>query len=186
MKKSKGRLFVISSPSGGGKTTVIKELIKRSSDLYYSVSATTRSPRKGERDGIDYFFLGEETFFQKIEQEAFVEWAKVHGEYYGTLWSQIERCLKEGKRVLLDMDVQGGLNLKKTRSDAVLIFLLPPSMELLEKRLLERGTESHEDLTKRLRTARKEMKIADEYDFQVINDKLEDTVEELRAIIQSF
>jgi len=186
MNAVKGRLFVLSSPSGGGKTTVIKALLETNTDLYYSVSATTRPPRKGEKDGEDYFFLDRETFCRKIEQKAFVEWAVVHDQYYGTLWSQIDQLLREGKKILLDTDVQGGLNLKKKKSDAVLIFLLPPSMRVLETRLTGRGTESSEALAKRLRIAQKEIQIADEYDFQVINNRLEDTVQEVKAIVQGY
>ena len=184
MKKLEGRLFVLSSPSGGGKTTVIKELMKKNLDLYYSVSATTRLPRKGEKEGIHYFYLDEDTFQRKIEEKAFIEWARVHGHYYGTLWSQVEQHLDAGRKVLLDTDVQGGLNLKKKRPDAVLIFLLPPSMKVLEARLSERGTESRDDLLKRLHGAQREIEIADAYDFQVINDELENTVQEITTIIK--
>ena len=184
MDVSEGMLFVISSPSGGGKSTVIKELWKRNVGFSYSVSATTRPPRRREKEGIDYFFLDEETFWKKIEENAFVEWAKVHGYYYGTLRSQVDRYLSKGRKVLLDIDVQGGLSLKKTRPQTVLIFLLPPSMKVLEKRLQERGTDTEEIMSKRLNIARKELEMADRYDFHVINDKLEDTVEEIQAIIQ--
>ncbi len=179
------RLFVISSPSGGGKTTIVKELRKEGFDFAYSISATTRPPRKGEKDGVDYIFLDQKTFLKQIKEGAFLEWAKVHGYYYGTLKEQIDRYLSEGKRVLLDIDVQGGLHLKNTRSDTVLIFLAPPAIEVLEERLKKRGTESSEVIKRRLEIAKKELQMADQYDFQVINDNLKDTVKEVKAIIQA-
>lgn len=182
----KGRLFVLSSPSGGGKSTVIRKLRKMDGDLCYSVSATTRPPRAGEKEGLDYFFLAEKIFRRKMKEGAFVEWAKVHGFYYGTLRDQIERYFETGKNILLDIDVRGGLNLKKNYPESVLIFLLPPSIKVLEDRLRKRGTEKNGTLKKRLTTARKEIEIADQYDFQVVNDKLDDTVKEVRAIIQKY
>ena len=180
------RLFVISSPSGGGKTTILKELKKEGFDFAYSISATTRPPRKGEKNGVDYFFLDETTFLKQIKEGAFLEWAKVHGYYYGTLKSQVDRYLSEGKRILLDIDVQGGLRLKNARSDTVLIFLSPPSIEVLEERLKKRGTESTEVIEKRLEIAKKELQMAEKYDFKIVNDNLKDTVEKVKTIIQSF
>jgi guanylate kinase len=177
---------VLSSPSGGGKTTIIKTLRAEFPNLSYSVSATTRPPRKGEKDGVDYFFLDSKSFRQKIAQQAFVEWAIVHGEYYGTLKSQIDPFLRQGKHVILDTDVQGGLNLKKLRSDVVLIYLLPPSMRVLKERLFERGTETSANLEKRLGVAQQENRMADAYDYIVINDRLEKAVEEIKTIIQEY
>jgi len=184
MCDSKKRLFVLSSPSAGGKTTLIKAVMNNMRNLSYSVSATTRPPREGEKEGVDYFFLSDETFRKKVEEGAFIEWAEVHGYYYGTLRNQVEAYLKEGKKVLLDLDVQGGLNLKKIEPEAVLIFLLPPSLEVLKQRLMDRGTETEESMEKRLNLAVKEIKMADQYDFQIINDRLEDTLEELEAVIR--
>jgi len=175
---------VLSSPSGGGKTTIIKALRAEYPDLSYSVSATTRPPRKGEKEGVDYFFFDSHTFRQKVAQQAFVEWATVHGEYYGTLKSQINPFLSQGKHVVLDTDIQGGLNLKKQRSDVVLIYLLPPSMRVLKERLFERGTETSENLERRLGVAQEENRMADAYDYVVINDRLEKAVEEIKTIIQ--
>jgi len=177
---------VLSSPSGGGKTTIIKTLRAECPDLSYSISATTRPPRKGEKDGVDYFFLDCPTFRQKIAQQAFVEWATVHGEYYGTLKSQIDPFLSQGKHVILDTDVQGGLNLKNSRSDVVLIYLLPPSMRVLKKRLFERGTETSENLERRLGVAQVENRMAEAYDYIVINERLEKAVEEIKTIIQKY
>ena len=184
MKNSRGKLFVLSSPSGGGKTTIIKALRKTNPDIGYSVSATTRHPRKNEKDGIDYYFLDETSFKKRIEEKAFIEWAMVHGAYYGTLKSQIDDCVQQGRHILLDTDVQGGINLKTSRTDAVLIFLLPPSMQVLKERLLGRGPERIEDLEKRHGVAQKEMALAEEYDFVVINDEMEKTLDEIQGIIK--
>ncbi len=184
MCDSKKRLFVLSSPSAGGKTTLIKALLNKTGDLSYSISATTRHPREGEREGVDYFFLSNEGFRNKVQEGAFMEWAEVHGYYYGTLRNQIDSHLKEGKKILLDVDVQGGLNLKKIEPETILIFLLPPSMDVLKQRLIDRGTETEESMEKRLNDAMKEIAIAKQYDFQIINDRLEDTLKELQAIIQ--
>ena len=181
----KGKLYVISSPSGGGKSTVIKMLRKKNPELYYSVSATTRPPRKNEKGGIDYHFLNEEEFHRKIASDEFIEWAEVHGYYYGTLKDPIVQCLNAGKKVLLDIDVQGGIQVKKIIPEAVLIFLLPPSMKTLETRLRDRGTDSDEVISRRLNMAKDEMKYANRYNFQVINYHLEHTVKEIMAIIHN-
>ncbi len=178
------KLYVLSSPSAGGKTTMIKELRNKGLDLSYSISATTRPPRKGEKHGIDYFFLNGEVFQKKIQEKAFIEWAKVHGYLYGTLRDQVDFYINANKKVLFDLDVQGGMNLKKVYPRAVLIFLLPPSMDVLKQRLINRGTETKESIEKRFKDAVKEIEMADTYDFQVINDRIEDTIEDLVAIIQ--
>ena len=185
MSRTKGRLFVISSPSGRGKSTVIREVVKRSPNLHYSVSATTRPPREGEAEGKDYFFLSKEQFQAKIRSDAFLEWAEVHGAFYGTLKSQVELCLENQKDVILDVDVQGGISIKGILSEATLIFLLPPSLETLEARLRGRNTESEGALNLRLDAAREEMISADMYDFLVFNDRLEDAVTDILAIIGS-
>lgn len=186
MKVGKGTLFVLSSPSGGGKSTIIRRLLDRNNELAYSISATTRAPRKGEKDGIAYFFLDEKDFKRKIGEEAFVEWAEVHGYFYGTLKKEMERLIDADKKVLLDIDVQGGLALKKSVPTSILIFLMPPSLKTLERRLEGRGTDSEDVIAKRLENARVEMEAAERYDYQVWNHDLDKTVEEVEAIIHSF
>lgn len=181
----KGKLYVISSPSGGGKSTVIRMLRKENPELYYSVSATTRPPRTNEKEGTDYYFLNEEEFKRKIASNEFIEWAQVHGYYYGTLKYPIVQCLNAGKKVLLDIDIQGGVQVKKIIPEAILIFLLPPSMKTLETRLRDRGTDSDEIILRRLKIAKDEMKYANRYNFQVINYRLEHTVKEIMAIIHN-
>ena len=183
MNESKGILFVVSSPSGGGKSTIIRKLREKEKNLVYSISATTRKPRAGEKDGIDYFFMSRELFQNRIETNKFIEWALVHDEYYGTLWEQVNCCLADNNNLILDIDVQGGLNLKKKEISTILIFLLPPTIKVLESRLRQRGTESERSLKKRLTDAKEELKSANKYDFQVINNDLEETIQELHVII---
>jgi guanylate kinase len=181
---SGGRLFVISSPSGCGKTTVIRELLKRNPEFRGSVSATTRPPRSGEREGADYHFLSETEFDRKIASGEFYEWAVVHGRRYGTLKEQVNASLQKGTRLLLAIDVQGGLRVKEQLPDSVLIFLMPPSMHELENRLRERGTDSAESIRSRLEHAVQEMAVADRYDFRIVNDRLDRTVREIEALIR--
>jgi guanylate kinase len=183
MGHSDGKLYVLSSPSGGGKSTVIQALRQRNPIVEYSVSLTTRPQRRGETQGIDYFFTDESDFRQKILEGAFIEWAEVHGYLYGTLWEQIEQPIRKGKKVFLDIDVQGGIQIKQKKQDAVLIFILPPSLKELERRLRNRQTDDNTEITKRLNVARHEMEFADQYDFQVINDHFEKTLEDIEAII---
>ena len=179
------KLYVVSSPSGGGKSTVVKEIIRRDPTICYSISATTRPRRKGETNGKDYHFWDQNYFLDQIKKNAFIEWFQVHGYYYGTLWSEIEYCAKQGKNMLLDIDVNGGLEIKKHRSDAVLIFLLPPSMKILEERLRLRGTEEENELNIRLKKAKEEIDRAQQYDYQIVNNILEKTIDEFWTIIKS-
>ncbi len=181
----KGFLVVISSPSGGGKTTIRRELLKNLPELCYSVSCTTRPPRPGEKYGEDYYFLKEEEFRRRIEKGDFLEWAEVHGFLYGTPRKFIEDSLQEGKIVVMDIDVQGGEKIKRFRLPSVFIFLLPPSWEELKKRLQRRGTEDEETIEKRLKTARDEVKYYHQYDYIVVNKDIGDTVREIEAIIRA-
>lgn len=180
-----GYLFVISSPSGGGKTTAIKALKAKGYDLEYSISATTRAKREGEIEGKDYFFITEKQFQKHIEQHDFIEYANVYGLNYGTFKSQVDDCLARGKRMVLDIDVQGALKLKKIYPKAVLIFLLPPNIETLESRLRNRRTDKEDVIQQRLKIAKEEIELADQYDFQIINLNIENTVKQISSIIDA-
>jgi guanylate kinase len=181
----KATLVVLSSPSGGGKTTICRKILNKHKDYLYSVSATTRKKRKNEKEGRDYFFLSENQFNQIRKKHGFVEWAKVHGEYYGTLKEPVEQAEKEGKTALFVLDVQGGMAIKKKYPESVLIFLLPPSLEELKKRLIRRGTDRAYQIEKRLKIALKEIKFWSKYDYVVINKNLEKTVKLVEKVIEA-
>lgn len=179
-------VVVISGPSGAGKSSFVKALLGRyPRDLVYSVSATTRPRREHEVEGRDYFFLGREEFQRRVDAGEFVEHAEVHGELYGTLKSQTEAVLRSGRNVLLDIDVQGGRSVRRIYPDGVYIFVLPPSLADLEERLRARGTDSEERIKLRLENARREIAIAREYDYAVVNDDLEDATRKVLAIIEA-
>ena len=179
----KGLLIIISSPSGGGKTTVKNRLLELMPEMYYSVSCTTRNPRAGETDGKDYCFISEEEFLKKKEKGEFLEFAKVYDSYYyGTLEGQIDENLKKGKDVLLDIDTQGAIQVSE-KKECILIFILPPSLEILKSRLFNRKTDSENEIWKRLKEAEKELKLVHHYDYAVLNDNIEQTVEKIKAII---
>lgn len=180
----KGRLFVVSGPSGVGKGTVISALLSKYPKAWLSISATTRKPRPGERHGVDYFFIEEDDFLDKARKGDFLEWAEVHGNLYGTPVDEVERKLAEGRDVFLEIDVKGALQVMEKVPDAITIFLAPPSMEELEKRLLKRGTESEEEIDIRLRNAEKEARLAQSFRYLIINDDLERAVDELCAIYE--
>ena len=183
---AKGFLVVISAPSGGGKTTIIRKVLEnRDTDFRYSISVTTRPRRINEQNGKDYYFIDAKTFEQKIRAGEFVEWAEVHGYYYATPKKPLDQWLEEGKIVFLDLDVQGGLEIKKKYRDAaVLIFVKPPSRQSLVERLKNRKTESDEQITKRLERFPVEMEQAKHYDYKIVNEDLEDTVKEVLRIVQ--
>lgn len=177
--------MVLSSPSGAGKTTICQKILKKHKDYLYSVSATTRERRKGEVHGKHYFFLSEEEFKRKIKKGEFVEWAWVFGQRYGTLKKFVTRARKEKKVALFVPDVQGGMAIKREYPDSVLIFILPPSLKELKRRLIRRGTEGKVELKRRLSTALKEMKFWSKYDYVVINRDINQTVESVENIIKS-
>jgi len=184
----RGHLAVISAPSGGGKTTVIRRLLEQPESNYaYSISATTRAPRRGEQHGREYFFLSPEEFTKRVAEDGFIEWAEVHGNLYGTPKAPVESWMQAGKMVFLDIDVQGGINVKRQYgARAVLIFIQPPSLASLRERLVSRQTDSPEAIKTRLENAEVEMQMATHYDHVVVNHHLEDTVAEVRAIIQHY
>ena len=177
------KLFVISGSSGVGKGTVIKEFLKKHPEIKLSVSCTTRSPREGEVHGINYFFLTRDEFKACIERDEFLEWAEFSGNMYGTQKAYVEKKLAEGKNLILEIDTQGALNVKKIMPEAQLIFILPPSMEELEARLRGRHTETEEAIQKRLQTVKSEMENSKHFDFQIINDSIENAVVNLEKVI---
>ncbi len=178
----KGTLLVLSGPSGSGKGTLVKEYTEKHDNVFVSVSATTRNPREGERYGVNYFFLTVEEFKAKIEENGFLEYAQFCENYYGTPRESVETKLNEGFDVILEIDVQGALQVKKNCPEAVLVFTLPPSYEILKNRLIGRGTESMEVIEKRLSAATEELKCAEKYDYIIVNDNIEDAAVELGAI----
>ena len=182
----RARLFVLSGPSGAGKGTVLARVREERPELGLTVSAATRKPRTGEVDGVSYHFMSEERFLELVSQGAFLEWANVHGNHYGTLYSEVDKCLSRGQSVFLEIDVQGAFAVREKRPDAVLVFVEPPSIEELERRLRGRGTESEEAIRLRLANARHEMELAGRYDARIVNDNLEGAVSELLALIDRY
>ena len=182
---SKGLLLVVSGPSGCGKGTICNKLLQRNEDFVFSVSATTRKPRNREKEGINYFFIDDKKFEKMIVDNEFIEYAKVHNNYYGTPKSFVLNEINKDKIVILEIDVQGALQVKRTYSEAILVFLLPPSMRELKKRLIKRGTETEEDINIRYKNAFEELKFINEYDYFVINDKIIKAVEKVEAIIMA-
>ncbi len=182
-KKNRGSLIVLSGPSGAGKGTIHNELLKRDSNLTYSVSMTTRSPRDGEVDGVDYYFVSEEEFKKEIEKGSFLEYALVHGNYYGTLKKNVDDSLDKGLDVILEIDIQGALNVKEKASDAIFIFIMPPTMRELRDRLVKRGTETKEKIIERFKNAYKEVNEISKYNYVVINDEVESAVKKVQAIM---
>lgn len=181
-----GNLFVISGPSGAGKGTLLSKVIERLPDAWVSVSATTRNPRPGEEEGVHYYFLDKDHFLELVNHDGFLEWAKVHDNYYGTLKKSVLEHMKAGEQVILEIDVQGALQIRNVIPEAHLVFIEPPSLEELERRLRSRGTESDDVISSRMKTAEVELAQKMEYDIQVVNDDLEQAVNELTAVINSF
>ena len=179
----KGRLIIISSPSGGGKGTLIRRVLEVVTDLSYSVSYTTRAPRLKEDDGREYFFIGRETFEDMVAAGEFLEWACVHGNLYGTAKNQILAETGSGADIILELDVQGAASVRRLLMDSVSIFILPPSYEVLRERLIARGTDSPEELAVRLRNAPEELRQYSAFDYVIINDEVERAVNQLASII---
>lgn len=185
MSKS-GKLLVISGPSGTGKGTVIKKLFEKRNDVCMSISATTRQPRPGEKDGENYFFMTKEKFEKMIEDNLLLEHAQFCGNYYGTPKPFVEKMLSEGKNVILEIEVNGAMQIRQKCCDAVLIFIMPPSMEELRIRLTGRKTEDSEVIEKRLTAAQWEMTFASKYDYEVVNDEVEKAADRLSNIIDEL
>lgn len=186
MKPKRGHLFIISAPSGTGKTTLTKAILQQFTDMLYSISYTTRKPRTEEKDGIDYHFISKEDFKKGIKKGSWAEWAKVYGNYYGSSAEFIEGSLSSGCDVLLDIDVQGTLQILNNYPDSVTIFVLPPSMKALRNRLEMRGSDSTSVIENRLESAEKEIAQKDFYRHIVVNDKLSVAIEEINAIIKKY
>ena len=179
----KGKLIIVSGPSGSGKSTVTK-IVKDKLNIPLSISATTRNPRDGEIDGKDYFFVSEEEFKNKIANDEFYEYAEVHGNYYGTLKKTVEDNLNRGLNVILEIDVQGALIAKEKKKDAILVFFRTKDMEVLEKRLRDRKTDSEEIIQTRLKNAETELKYENKYNYTIVNENLENSIQELIDIIE--
>jgi len=184
MTKKRGLLIVISGPSGVGKDTLIKRLLELDRNLRYSVSCTTRSPRPGEVDGVDYTFVSRERFQQLIDEGAFLEYTTYNGNLYGTLAERVERARADGHDIVLKIEVQGAEQVRKRAPDAILVFVAPPSVDELVRRQMKRNTETTQDMTARREIATREMKYSSRYDHVVVNDELEHAVAQMLLIIQ--
>jgi guanylate kinase len=178
-----GRIFVVSGPSGSGKSTLIREVRQKVPGLGYSISHTSRLPRGQEKNGVEYHFVSKENFQKMIDNGEFVEWAEVYQDLYGTSVSSLRSQITMGLDVIMDIDVQGARNIKDHFKDAILIYVLPPSLEILEKRLRERGTDDEKAIRTRLKKAGKEIKNCVSYDYLVFNDQLDQAVEEMKSIL---
>lgn len=182
---NKGLLIVVSGPSGAGKDTICHKLIKENSNIWMSVSMTTRKPRPLEKEGVDYFFVSSEDFLNKIKDNTFLEYASYNDNYYGTPKDKVEKKLNEGKDVILVIDINGAINIKKIIPSALFIFIMPPDMETLKNRLIGRKTESKDKVVQRFITAYNEVNNYKKYNYVVVNDKVEDAVNKVKSIIQS-
>ena len=182
MKKN-GMIIIVSAPSGAGKTSICDALIKSDKNIVYSVSTTTRKPRKGERNGREYFFVDDKTFKTMVKKNLFVEWAKVHDHFYGTSKKVLEQTINKGKDILLDIDVQGAVKIKKQYKDALMIFITTPTLKILKERLIKRNKDSMDVIKTRLENAKKELTYLPKYDYLILNDKLDESIEKAKSVI---
>ena len=183
-----GKMIIISAPSGAGKSTIVKYLLKQGLKLEFSISACSRDKRDGEKDGKDYYFLSPDEFRRRIEQGDFLEWEEVYpGSYYGTLRSEVDRIWQAGNHVVFDVDVVGGVNIKKQYPEnSLALFIMPPDLETLKKRLMKRGTETEESLQKRVGKAEEELTFADKFDRIIVNDELDKACRETLEAVKAF
>ena len=181
-----GNIIVLSGPSGSGKSTIRAKLLKIFPDIEFSISYTTRKPRENKDDKLDYYFITRNQFKEMIQKNEFVEWAEVHGDLYGSASKLLSSVIDKGKHILLEIDVQGGFSIKRKFPEAVLIFIIPPTLKELEKRLKDRAMNSTTEIQKRLQIAKKEIAAAKNYDYIVINDSLKHCIEQIKAIIISY
>jgi guanylate kinase len=179
----KGRIFIISAPSGCGKTTLCRKLLRSDAGLVRSISATTRPRRKGESRGHDYYFASKADFQKGIKRDRFLEWTRTYGWYYGTPKRFVNKMLGRGRDILLSIDVKGALKVKRIYPDAVLIFILPPSLKALKERLKKRDADNKKEIEKRLKIVKRELSFAKQYDYAVVNDSVEKAVDKLKAIV---
>ncbi|MFP4109748.1 MAG: guanylate kinase [Desulfonatronovibrio sp.] len=182
---TKGILLTISAPSGTGKSTLIKMLTREYPEFGFSISYTTRAPRPGEKNGKDYFFIDAQEFTSLIKQNFFAEWAKVHGNYYGTPRKQVLQAINSGQSLIFDIDVQGASQLKKNLNTGLFVFIFPPSLKILENRLRQRGSEDAETIRQRISNAAQEIRQSNLFDFWIINDDLDTACNELKALIRA-
>ncbi|HHT47978.1 MAG TPA: guanylate kinase [Firmicutes bacterium] len=180
-----GLLYVLSGPSGVGKNTILTEVLAKRKNLTYSISATTRPPRGQEVDGVNYYFLSKQQFLAELENDGFLEWAEIYGHYYGTPKQMVLDRLHKGEHVILDVDIQGAAQIKSNYPNAILIFLYPPSIEELKRRLLERNTDDQESINKRLAYIDKELAAVSLYDYVVVNDRLDEACRRVESIIDA-
>jgi guanylate kinase len=185
MMARKNNIFIISAPSGSGKSTLIQLLLAQNQQLFFSISHTTRPPRPGEMDGNEYFFVQEEMFKKMIQGEEFIEWAQVHGFYYGTSKDMLKKAESAGRDLILDIDVQGAENVKRILPEATSIFILPPSFKVLQERLQRRQKDTEEQIARRMENARREIRYSEQYDYIIINHDLHAAFEDLNSILRS-
>jgi guanylate kinase len=186
MMSRKVTIVVVSAPSGGGKDTIIGKVLERDKEIVHSVSATTRQPRNNEKNGIHYWFMDVDEFMENVDKEAFIEWAEVHGHLYGTLHSEVDKQLNQGLDVVLELDIKGKRSVKEAEPNVKTIFIEPPSLEVLEQRIRDRGGLKDHEIKTRLRNAEFELQAKDEYDYIILNDILEDAVNDFRRILEEL